>query len=109
MQLLDGAYNNLHDRHLWSFYSQHDRQARLVKTVERVHAWKRYGDIARGIFIIRGDNLSSCGRFLQQVCIEDILEEQRLQQQTRQKGEKTKHLALKEKGHAPTRHHGRIL
>ncbi|XP_020314138.1 U6 snRNA-associated Sm-like protein LSm1 isoform X2 [Oncorhynchus kisutch] len=35
---------------------------------------------------------------LQQVCIEDILEEQRLQQQSRQEAEKTKHLALKERG-----------
>lgn len=40
---------------------------------------------------------------LQQVCIEDILEEQRLQQLTKQEAEKTKHVALKERGLAMPR------
>ncbi|KAK6316286.1 hypothetical protein J4Q44_G00138100 [Coregonus suidteri] len=31
MQLLDGAYNSLHNPHLWSFYSLQDRQERLFK------------------------------------------------------------------------------
>uniref|UniRef100_A0A674EJ84 LSM1 homolog, mRNA degradation associated n=1 Tax=Salmo trutta TaxID=8032 RepID=A0A674EJ84_SALTR len=79
----------------------------LQQTVERIHVGKRYGDIPRGIFIVRGENVVLLGEIdlekesdtsLQQVCIEDILEEQRLQQQSRQEAEKTKHLALKERG-----------
>lgn len=40
---------------------------------------------------------------LQQVCIEEILEEQRLQQQAKQEAERAKHLALKERGLAMPR------
>ncbi|XP_029565877.1 U6 snRNA-associated Sm-like protein LSm1 isoform X2 [Salmo trutta] len=112
-------------RTLIGFLRSIDQFANLVlqQTVERIHVGKRYGDIPRGIFIVRGENVvllgeiksellregsSMYGNFmdlekesdtsLQQVCIEDILEEQRLQQQSRQEAEKTKHLALKERG-----------
>ncbi|CAB1318890.1 unnamed protein product [Coregonus sp. 'balchen'] len=86
-------------RTLIGFLRSIDQFANLVlqQTVERIHVGKRYGDIPRGIFIVRGENKES-DTSLQQVCIEDILEEQRLQQQSRQEAEKTKHLALKERG-----------
>nr|XP_046224254.1 U6 snRNA-associated Sm-like protein LSm1 [Oncorhynchus gorbuscha] len=96
-------------RTLIGFLRSIDQFANLVlqQTVERIHVGKRYGDIPRGIFIVRGENVVLLGEIdlekesdtsLQQVCIEDILEEQRLQQQSRQEAEKTKHLALKERG-----------
>ncbi|XP_041755336.1 U6 snRNA-associated Sm-like protein LSm1 isoform X3 [Coregonus clupeaformis] len=85
-------------RTLIGFLRSIDQFANLVlqQTVERIHVGKRYGDIPRGIFIVRGENVVLLGEI--QVCIEDILEEQRLQQQSRQEAEKTKHLALKERG-----------
>ncbi|XP_010876652.1 U6 snRNA-associated Sm-like protein LSm1 isoform X3 [Esox lucius] len=84
----------------------------LQQTVERIHVGKKYGDLPRGIFIVRGENVvllgeidleKECETSLQQVCIEDILEEQRLQQHTRLEAEKAKHLALKERGLAMPR------
>ena len=29
----------------------------LHKTIERIHVGKKYGDIPRGIFVIRGENV----------------------------------------------------
>ncbi|XP_061115530.1 U6 snRNA-associated Sm-like protein LSm1 isoform X2 [Conger conger] len=79
----------------------------LHQTVERIHVGKKYGDIPRGIFIVRGENVvllgeidleKECDTVLQQVSIEEILEEQRAQQQAKQEAEKAKLQALKDRG-----------
>uniref|UniRef100_A0A3Q1EXT9 U6 snRNA-associated Sm-like protein LSm1 n=1 Tax=Acanthochromis polyacanthus TaxID=80966 RepID=A0A3Q1EXT9_9TELE len=86
-----------------------DQFANLVfhQTVERIHVGKKFGDIPRGIFIVRGENVvllgeidveKPCDTVLQQVSIEEILEEQRLQQQTKQETEKVKMQVLKDRG-----------
>uniref|UniRef100_A0A8C7YQR2 U6 snRNA-associated Sm-like protein LSm1 n=1 Tax=Oryzias sinensis TaxID=183150 RepID=A0A8C7YQR2_9TELE len=86
-----------------------DQFANLVfhQTVERIHVGKKFGDIPRGIFIVRGENVvllgeidldKPCDTVLQQVSIEEILEEQRLQQQAKQETEKVKMQALKDRG-----------
>ncbi|KAF3851077.1 hypothetical protein F7725_012849 [Dissostichus mawsoni] len=79
-----------------------DQFANLVfhQTVERIHVGKKFGDIPRGIFIVRGENDMDkpSDTVLQQVSIEEILEEQRLQQQSKQETEKVKMLALKDRG-----------
>ncbi|XP_030920355.1 U6 snRNA-associated Sm-like protein LSm1 [Geospiza fortis] len=79
----------------------------LHQTVERIHVGKKYGDIPRGIFVVRGENVVLLGEIdlekesdtpLQQVSIEEILEEQRVEQQAKQESEKLKVQALKERG-----------
>ncbi|KAJ1090587.1 hypothetical protein NDU88_003717 [Pleurodeles waltl] len=86
-----------------------DQFANLVlhQTVERIHVGKKYGDIPRGIFVVRGENVVLLGEIdlekendtpLQQVSIEEILEEQRVEQQSKQEAECIKIQALKERG-----------
>ncbi|XP_010019149.1 PREDICTED: U6 snRNA-associated Sm-like protein LSm1 [Nestor notabilis] len=79
----------------------------LHQTVERIHVGKKYGDIPRGIFVVRGENVVLLGEIVsekegepprQQVSIEEILEEQRVEQQAKQESEKLKVQALKERG-----------
>uniref|UniRef100_A0ACB8EXG5 Sm-like protein n=1 Tax=Sphaerodactylus townsendi TaxID=933632 RepID=A0ACB8EXG5_9SAUR len=79
----------------------------LHQTVERIHVGKKYGDIPRGIFVVRGENVVLLGEIdlekesdtpLQQVSIEEILEVQRVEQQAKQESEKRKVQALKERG-----------
>ncbi|XP_014017257.1 U6 snRNA-associated Sm-like protein LSm1 isoform X2 [Salmo salar] len=85
-------------RTLIGFLRSIDQFANLVfhQTVERIHVGKKFGDIPRGIFIVRGENVVLLGEI--QVSIEEILEEQRLQQQAKQKTEKAKVTALKDRG-----------
>uniref|UniRef100_A0A8K9Y4H1 U6 snRNA-associated Sm-like protein LSm1 n=1 Tax=Oncorhynchus mykiss TaxID=8022 RepID=A0A8K9Y4H1_ONCMY len=96
-------------RTLIGFLRSIDQFANLVfhQTVERIHVGKKFGDIPRGIFIVRGENVvllgeidmdKPCDTVLQQVSIEEILEEQRLQQQAKQETEKAKVTALKDRG-----------
>ena len=73
--------------------------------MERIHVGKKYGDIPRGIFVVRGENVVLLGEIekesdtpLQQVSIEEILEEQRVEQQTKLEAEKLKVQALKDRG-----------
>ncbi|NXA44287.1 LSM1 protein, partial [Eudromia elegans] len=84
----------------------------LHQTVERIHVGAKYGDIPRGIFVVRGENVVLLGEIdlekesdtpLQQVSIEEILEEQRLEQQARHAAERLKAQALKERGLAVPR------
>nr|XP_020641825.1 U6 snRNA-associated Sm-like protein LSm1 [Pogona vitticeps] len=86
-----------------------DQFANLVlhQTVERIHVGRKYGDIPRGIFVVRGENVVLLGEIdlekesdtpLQQVSIEEILEVQRVEQQAKQESEKLKVQALKERG-----------
>ncbi|KAJ8286131.1 hypothetical protein GJAV_G00034890 [Gymnothorax javanicus] len=96
-------------RTLIGFLRSIDQFANLVlhQTVERIHVGKKYGDIPRGIFIVRGENVvllgeidleKECETVLQQVSIEEILEEQRAQQQAKQETDKAKLQALKDRG-----------
>ncbi|XP_078269636.1 U6 snRNA-associated Sm-like protein LSm1 [Rhinoraja longicauda] len=86
-----------------------DQFANLVlhRTVERIHVGRKYGDIPRGIFVVRGENVVLLGEIdleretdtpLQRVSIEEILEAQRVQQHEKQEAEKVKGEALKERG-----------
>uniref|UniRef100_UPI00398EFC1B U6 snRNA-associated Sm-like protein LSm1 n=1 Tax=Pristiophorus japonicus TaxID=55135 RepID=UPI00398EFC1B len=86
-----------------------DQFANLVlhRTVERIHVGRKYGDIPRGIFVVRGENVVLLGEIdleretdtpLQKVSIEEILEAQRVQQHDKQEAEKAKSEALKERG-----------
>ncbi|XP_057370065.1 U6 snRNA-associated Sm-like protein LSm1 [Daphnia carinata] len=86
-----------------------DQFANLVlhKTIERIHVGKEYGDIPRGVFIVRGENVALLGEIdlekeeripLTQVGVEDILEAQRLEQEEKQAKEKVRMKRLKELG-----------
>ncbi|KAL6456273.1 hypothetical protein SRHO_G00328810 [Serrasalmus rhombeus] len=86
-----------------------DQFANLVlhQTVERIHVGKKFGDIPRGIFVVRGENVvllgevdldKECDQILQRVSIEEILQEQRVEQQAKQESEKRKLQAVKERG-----------
>ncbi|XP_059765276.1 U6 snRNA-associated Sm-like protein LSm1 isoform X2 [Balaenoptera ricei] len=130
-------------RTLIGFLRSIDQFANLVlhQTVERIHVGKKYGDIPRGIFVVRGENVVLLGEIagrgkngcrrslsvnfprmgstslgslapsqggedlekesdtpLQQVSIEEILEEQRAEQQTKLEAEKLKVQALQDRG-----------
>jgi U6 snRNA-associated Sm-like protein LSm1 len=92
-----------------------DQFANLVlhRTIERIHVGKKYGDIPRGIFVIRGENVVLLGEIdvenednlpLTQVPIDEILELQREEQIQRQQSEELKKKAMQERGlavHAP--------
>lgn len=48
-----------------------DQFANLVlhKTIERIHVGNEYGDIPRGIFIIRGENVVLLGEIVSISCV----------------------------------------
>uniref|UniRef100_T1IIQ7 Protein DPCD n=1 Tax=Strigamia maritima TaxID=126957 RepID=T1IIQ7_STRMM len=86
-----------------------DQFANLVlhRTIERIHVGQDYGDIPRGIFVVRGENVVLLGEIdnekeqvlpLKQVSIDEILEAQRIEQDTRQEQDKIRNKALKERG-----------
>ncbi|KAH3708531.1 U6 snRNA-associated Sm-like protein LSm1 isoform X1 [Dreissena polymorpha] len=90
-----------------------DQFANLVlhRTIERIHVGKKYGDIPRGIFIVRGENVVLLGEVdienegklpLEEVPIDDILEMQREEQIVRQAEEERKKKALIDRGMQPT-------
>ncbi|KAH9416795.1 U6 snRNA-associated Sm-like protein LSm1 [Dermatophagoides pteronyssinus] len=79
----------------------------LHQTIERIYVNEKYGDIPRGIFLIRGENVALCGEIddqkelntpLKQIPIEEILELQQNEIEERQRREKIKLKILKEKG-----------
>ncbi|BFY99053.1 hypothetical protein BsWGS_02093 [Bradybaena similaris] len=89
-----------------------DQFANLVlhRTIERIHVGKKYGDIPRGIFIIRGENVVLLGEVdvenenklpLEQVNIDTILELQREQQLEREAELERKKKAMAERGIHP--------
>lgn len=41
----------------------------LHRTIERIHVGKEYGDIPRGIFIVRGENVVLLGEIVISLCI----------------------------------------
>ncbi|XP_065898471.1 U6 snRNA-associated Sm-like protein LSm1 [Dysidea avara] len=70
----------------------------LQDTTERIYVDKKYGDIPRGIFLVRGENVSLLGEIddekenklsLTKVSIEEILEAQQLEEQNKQKRPKS--------------------
>ncbi|XP_063222202.1 U6 snRNA-associated Sm-like protein LSm1 [Bacillus rossius redtenbacheri] len=86
-----------------------DQFANLVlhRTIERIHVGNEFGDIQRGVFIVRGENVVLLGEIdderdagsrLVEVSVEDILDAQRREQEARQEREKRLAKALKERG-----------
>uniref|UniRef100_A0A023FAS4 U6 snRNA-associated Sm-like protein LSm1 n=1 Tax=Triatoma infestans TaxID=30076 RepID=A0A023FAS4_TRIIF len=86
-----------------------DQFANLVlhKTIERIHVGKEYGDIPRGVFVVRGENVVLLGEValekemnlpLKKVSINDILEAQRREQELKQEQDKLMAKALRERG-----------
>lgn len=51
-----------------------DQFANLVlhKTIERIHVGNEYGDIPRGIFIIRGENVVLLGEIVSYFCLNSL-------------------------------------
>lgn len=45
----------------------------LQDTVERIHVGKQYGDIPRGIYLVRGENVALCGEIVSQYIAGGIL------------------------------------
>ncbi|EDV22959.1 U6 snRNA-associated Sm-like protein LSm1 [Trichoplax sp. H2] len=98
-------------RTLIGFLRSVDQFANLVlqDTIERIHVGKQYGDIPRGLFVIRGDNVAILGEMddkkdltqLQKVSIEDILDAQREQLQRRDEETKLRNQAMLERGLQP--------
>ncbi|CAH1119291.1 unnamed protein product [Phaedon cochleariae] len=86
-----------------------DQFANLVlhQTIERIHVGKEYGDIPRGVFIVRGENVVLLGEIdsskeselpLTEVSVDDILAAQRREQELKQEKQKLLSKALKERG-----------
>ncbi|XP_017759081.1 PREDICTED: U6 snRNA-associated Sm-like protein LSm1 [Eufriesea mexicana] len=82
----------------------------LHRTIERIHVGKEYGDIPRGIFIIRGENVVLLGEIdrdkerdlpLTEVSVDDILDAQRREQELRQDQRRLINKTLKERGISP--------
>ncbi|XP_037774822.1 U6 snRNA-associated Sm-like protein LSm1 [Penaeus monodon] len=89
-----------------------DQFANLVlhRTIERIHVGDRFGDIERGVFVIRGENVVLLGEIdeareqasslttLTKVSIEEILEAQRVEQERKQEQEMLRARFMKERG-----------
>lgn len=86
-----------------------DQFANLVlhRTIERIHVGKKYGDIPRGVFIVRGENVVLLGEVdpskefnspLEEVSVDEILDAQRREQEMKQEQDKLLGKALKERG-----------
>ncbi len=90
-----------------------DQFANLVlhRCIERIHVGKDYGDIPRGIFVVRGENVVLLGEIdeekedkvpLNKVSLEEILESQAAQQAEKEEKDKFRAKVLKERGYACT-------
>lgn len=99
-------------RTLIGFLRAIDQFANLVlhRTIERIHVGTKYGDIPRGIFVVRGENVVLLGEIdlenedklpHEQVSIDEILEMQREEQLAKQAAEEKKKKALVERGLIP--------
>ncbi|XP_056641175.1 U6 snRNA-associated Sm-like protein LSm1 [Diorhabda sublineata] len=86
-----------------------DQFANLVlhQTIERIHVGTEYGDIPRGVFIVRGENVVLLGEIdaekegelpLTEVSVDSILDAQRKEQELKQEKQKLLSQALKERG-----------
>ncbi|KAK2151635.1 hypothetical protein LSH36_356g03041 [Paralvinella palmiformis] len=82
----------------------------LHRTIERIHVEQKYGDIPRGIFVVRGENVVLLGEIdlekednlkLEEVSVDEILALQREVQLQKQVEEEKKKRALVERGMMP--------
>ena len=111
-------------RTLIGFLRSVDQFANLVlhRTIERIHVGKKFADMPRGIFIIRGENVVLCGEVtdedvkpedgkslptgyeaghhpsLTRVDVEEVLELQQLELMAKQERDKIKLKAAQESG-----------
>jgi len=98
-------------RTLIGFLRSVDQFANLVlhKAIERIHVQNFYGDMERGIFIIRGENVVLLGEIdrekeeqlnskLTQVSVEEILDAQRREIETKQEKSALLRSRLKQRG-----------
>jgi U6 snRNA-associated Sm-like protein LSm1 len=81
----------------------------LHQTIERIHVGQAYGDIPRGVFVVRGENVVLLGEIdqektepgslgLQEVSLEQILERQAVQQAEKEETDRIRAKAFKERG-----------
>lgn len=96
-------------RTLIGFLRSIDQFANLVlhRTIERIHVGQEYGDIPKGVYVVRGENVVLLGEVTQEkennlplkrVSINDILEAQRREKESKQEHEKLLAKALRERG-----------
>lgn len=88
-----------------------DQFANLVlhNTVERIHVDNYYGDISRGIFLVRGENVVLAGEIdeenrpnnLIQVSVQEIMEMQQAKFDQKREQEQAKSEAMKARGKLP--------
>ena len=45
----------------------------LHRTIERIHVGKKYGDIPRGIFVVRGENVVLLGEIVSWISLSSFL------------------------------------
>lgn len=78
----------------------------LSSTIERIHVGTKFGDIPRGIYMIRGENVVLLGEVdftivakvpMTQVSVDEIIELQRAEQKKQEEAEKLKKKALLER------------
>merc|ERR1712083_267155 len=95
-------------RTLIGFLRSVDQFANLVlhQTIERIHVGKCYGDIPRGVFVVRGENVVLLGEIdaektepkdigLTEVSLEEILEKQAVQQAEKEEADRIRVKASK--------------
>jgi len=96
-------------RTLIGFLRSIDQFANLVlhRTVERIHVGSEYGDIQRGVFVVRGDNVVLLGEIdndkeanlpLKQVSVDEILEAQHNEQEEKREKDRLRIRIMKERG-----------
>jgi len=96
-------------RTLIGFLRSVDQFANLVlhNTNERIYVGRKFGDIPRGIFLIRGENVALLGEIdgekertlaLEEVSVEEILERQRVESELKQRVDEARSKALRERG-----------
>ncbi|XP_014272173.1 U6 snRNA-associated Sm-like protein LSm1 [Halyomorpha halys] len=96
-------------RTLIGFLRSIDQFANLVlhRTIERIHVGQEYGDIPKGVYVVRGENVVLLGEVTQEkennlplkrVSIKEIKEAQQKEQESKLEHEKLLAKALKERG-----------
>jgi len=86
-----------------------DQFANLVlhRTIERIHVGQRYGDIERGVIIVRGENVVLLGQWcperdarsgLTEVSVEEIMRDQRLEQKQQEHRQDLRAKFMKDRG-----------
>lgn len=86
-----------------------DQFANLVlhRCIERIHVGSDFGDIPRGVFVVRGENVVLLGEIdeeketnttLREVSLEEILEAQSKQQSEKEEQDRLRSKAFKERG-----------